>query len=71
MGLALAGRLAPPSLRAAAIARVAVLGFVGILVGPALMGVVADAASLRWSFAVVAALLVLLWPLAGAARRLG
>jgi MFS family permease len=71
MGLALAGRLAPPALRTVAIARVAVLGFVGILVGPALMGVVADAASLRWSFAVVAALLVLLWPLAGAARRLG
>jgi MFS family permease len=71
MGLALAGRLAPASLRTVAIARVAVIGFVGILLGPALMGLIADAAGLRWAYAGVALLLVALWPLSGAARRMG
>jgi MFS family permease len=71
MGLALAGRLTPPSRRTVVIARVAVVGFVGILAGPALMGLVAEAASLRWAFAAVAGLLLLLWPLAAAARKLG
>ena len=65
MGLALAGRLAPPAKRTAVIARVAVIGFLGFFIAPALMGLGADAFGLRWAFACVALLLVLIWPLSG------
>jgi MFS family permease len=70
MGLALAGRLVPPDRRTAAIARVAVIGFLGFFVAPAAIGLGSEAFGLRWAFAGVAVLLALLWPLTRAARRL-
>ncbi|MBM2577588.1 MFS transporter [Jannaschia sp. Os4] len=71
MGLALAGRLSPEALRTAVIARVAVIGFLGFFVAPALMGLGAQTVGLRWAFAAVAVLLAGLWPLTAAARRRG
>ena len=68
MGLALAGRLAAPGHRTAVIARVAVIGFLGFFLAPALMGLGAQAFGLRWAFACVALLLALLWPLTLAVR---
>lgn len=69
MGLALTGRLAAPRQRTAAIARVAVIGFLGFFIAPALMGLGAQAFGLRWAFACVALLLLLLWPLTRSAER--
>ncbi|SDY63078.1 Major Facilitator Superfamily protein [Jannaschia faecimaris] len=69
MGLALTGRLAPPALRTAAIARVAVIGFLGFFIAPALMGLGAQAFGLRWAFACVALLLAVIWPLTRFAER--
>jgi MFS family permease len=63
MGLALAGRLAPPDRRTAVIARVAVIGFLGFFVAPASMGLASDAFGLRVAFALVAVLLAAIWPL--------
>ena len=68
MGLALAGRLAPAHVRTAVIARVAVIGFLGFFVAPALMGLASEAWGLRWAFACVAVLLAALWPLSYSAR---
>lgn len=68
MGLALAGRLTPAGMRTAVIARVAVIGFLGFFVAPALMGLGAQAVGLRWAFACVAVLLAALWPLSYFAR---
>ena len=70
MGLALAGRLSPPDRRTAVIARVAIIGFLGFFLAPALMGLGAQAFGLRWAFAGVAALLAVEWALLrGLARR--
>ncbi len=69
MGLALAGRRAAPALRTAVIARVAVIGFAGFFLAPALMGVGAQAMGLRWAFAGVAVLLLALLPLSYYARE--
>jgi MFS family permease len=69
MGLALTGRLAAPRLRTAAIARVAVIGFLGFFIAPALMGLGAQAFGLRWAFASVALLLLLIWPLTRFAQQ--
>lgn len=66
MGLALAGRLAAPRQRTAVIARVAVIGFLGFFLAPALMGLGSEAFGLRWAFAGVAVLLALVWPLSRA-----
>ncbi|WP_371154936.1 MFS transporter [Jannaschia sp. 2305UL9-9] len=68
MGLALAGRLADASKRTAVIARVAVIGFTGFFIAPALMGIGADTFGLRWAFASVALLLAVIWPLSRSAR---
>ena len=68
MGLALTGRLIAPRHRTAAIARVAVIGFLGFFIAPALMGLGAQAFGLRWAFACVAVLLLALWPLTRSAR---
>ncbi len=40
----------------AALAAVSTIGFLGFLIGPPMIGFIAEATSLRWSFAVVAAL---------------
>ena len=69
MGLALAGRLAPAAVRTGVIARVAVIGFLGFFLAPALMGLGAEAFGLRWAFAGVAAVLAVEWALIRRARR--
>ncbi len=69
MGLALAGRLSAPRQRTAVIARVAVIGFIGFFLAPALMGLGAQAFGLRWAFVCVAVLLVAIWPLSYSAGR--
>ena len=69
MALALAGRMSPPDRRTAVIARVAVIGFLGFFLAPALMGFGAQHVGLRWAFAGVALLLATAWPLTYYARR--
>lgn len=68
MGLALAGRMAGASVRTAVIARVAIIGFLGFFIAPALMGLGAEVFGLRWAFAGVALLLAVIWPLSLSAR---
>jgi predicted MFS family arabinose efflux permease len=58
--LGLAGRLAAPDERAAAVAAVTTMAYTGFLVGPAAVGLVAGAASLPAALAGVAALAVVL-----------
>jgi MFS family permease len=45
--IAEAGRLSPPGARTRAIARTAVVGFAGFFIGPPIMGLIAELASLR------------------------
>jgi hypothetical protein len=68
MGLALAGRLAAPAVRTAVIARVAVIGFLGFFLAPAMMGLASEAFGLRWAFAGVAVALAVIWPLTRSGR---
>jgi MFS family permease len=68
MGLALAGRLSAPAQRTAVIARVAVIGFLGFFLAPALMGLASEAFGLRWAFAAVAVVLAVIWPLTRSGR---
>ncbi len=56
LAIAEAGRRAPPGGRTGAVATVAVIGFAGFFVGPPLMGLVSEAASLRWAIALLAGL---------------
>ena len=56
LGIAEAGRRAAPGGRTAAVARTAVIGFGGFLVGPPIMGLVSGAFSLRWAIGLVAVL---------------
>ncbi|MFB2531959.1 MFS transporter [Paracoccus sp. p4-l81] len=51
-----------PEVRALSIARAWMIGFTGFFVGPPLLGLVAEGASLRWAFAAIALLLVLILP---------
>jgi len=51
-----AGRMATPSGRASAIARVTTIGYTGFIVGPALVGFIAEATSLRIAIATLAVL---------------
>lgn len=51
-----------PQVRALAIARAWMIGFTGFFVGPPLLGLVAEGASLRWAFAAIALLLALILP---------
>ena len=53
LGIAEAGRRAAPGGRTAAVARTAVIGFGGFLVGPPIMGLVSDALSLRWGIGLI------------------
>ena len=52
-----AGAVLSPAAPGLGVAAVSSLGYAGFLLGPALMGLVAEATSLRWSFAIVAALM--------------
>ncbi|MGR3638340.1 MFS transporter [Alterinioella nitratireducens] len=56
MGLALVGRLVRPGRRTAAVARAAVIGFVGFMAAPAVMGLMSGAFGLRMAFVAVAML---------------
>ncbi|MGY6411071.1 MAG: MFS transporter [Alkalilacustris sp.] len=71
--LSLVGAAATAEGRTALIARTYALGFAGYVAGPALMGVIAQVAGLRWSFALLAlgalATLALVPALMRAARR--
>lgn len=68
VGLAIVGRIVRPEHRTAAVARAAVIGFMGFVLAPSLMGFISGAVGLRWAFAAVAAL-ALLAPLLAAYLR--
>ncbi|WP_224815982.1 MFS transporter [Hasllibacter sp. MH4015] len=59
VGLAIVGRMVRPEHRTAAVARAAVIGFMGFVLAPSLMGFVSGAFGLRFAFASVAAVAVL------------
>ncbi|MEL7088366.1 MAG: MFS transporter, partial [Planctomycetota bacterium] len=61
--LAMAGNRLPEENRTRAIARIAVIGFSGFMIGPFLLGLVSEVAGLRAAFACVAVILLVLWPL--------
>lgn len=69
VGLAIVGRMVRPEHRTAAVARAAVIGFMGFVLAPSLMGFISDAVGLRWAFAAVAALALLAPLLAAHLRR--
>lgn len=71
LGLAIAGRLAPPEARTKAVSRVAVIGFMGFFLAPAAMGLISDAFGLRIAFVAIAVMVALLFPLVAALRRIG
>jgi fucose permease len=58
--LSLAGRLAGPDERASAVSIVTTIAYLGFLVGPAVVGLLADAASLRAALVAVGGLALLL-----------
>ena len=64
LGLALVGRIVKPHLRTEAISKVAVLGFSGFFLAPVLMGQLSQAFGLRFAFGAVAALILIVVPLA-------
>ena len=55
-----AGRDRPDELRGSAVGTVTMIGYVGFLIGPALMGAVAGAAGLRVGLAMLAGIALLL-----------
>ncbi len=59
VGLAMVGRMVRPEHRTAAVARAAVIGFMGFVLAPSLMGFVSGAFGLRVAFAAVAAVALL------------
>jgi hypothetical protein len=67
----LAGRGADEAVRGAAVSIVTTIAYLGFLVGPAVVGLVADATTLRASLAAVAAVALLLALLSPAAARAG
>jgi hypothetical protein len=64
----IAGRSADDAVRGAAVSIVTTIAYLGFLVGPAAVGLMADATTLRASLAAVAGVAVLLAVLAGRAR---
>ena len=56
-------------MRGAAVSIVTTIAYLGFLVGPAAVGLLADATTLRVSLACAGAIALLLAALAGAARR--
>ncbi len=59
VGLAIVGRMVRPEHRTAAVARAAVIGFMGFVLAPSLMGFISGAFGLRLAFVAVAALALL------------
>jgi MFS family permease len=70
LGLALVGQKVPDHLRTEAISRVAVLGFAGFFLAPALMGFVSEIYGLRIAFLGVAGLALAAIPLTLLLRRI-
>jgi predicted MFS family arabinose efflux permease len=70
MGLALVGRLVHPGRRTAAVARTAVIGFMGFMAAPAVMGLMSGAFGLRMAYVAVA-FLALIGPLLALVIRTG
>ena len=68
-GLALVGKYVPNNLRTEAISRVAVLGFAGFFLAPALMGLVSEFYGLRFAFLSAAFLSLIIIPLMLILRR--
>ena len=68
-GLALVGKYVPNNLRTEAISRVAVLGFAGFFLAPALMGLVSEFYGLRFAFLSAAFLSLIIIPLMIILRR--
>jgi MFS family permease len=68
-GLALVGKYVPSHLRTEAISRVAVLGFAGFFLAPALMGLVSEFYGLRFAFLSAAFLSLIIFPLMLILRR--
>ena len=64
MGLALVGKMVPAHYRTEAISRAAVIGFSGFFFAPVIMGLISQAAGLRWAFTVMAVLVAAAAPLA-------
>jgi MFS family permease len=62
VGLAIVGRLVRPEHRTGAVARAAVIGFIGFVLAPSLMGFISGAVGLRWAFVSVG-IIALLAPL--------
>ncbi|WP_257893053.1 MFS transporter [Gymnodinialimonas phycosphaerae] len=69
VGLAIVGRMVRPEHRTAAVARAAMIGFMGFVLAPSLMGFVSGAVGLRWAFAAVAAVALIAPLLAAYLRR--
>lgn len=69
VGLAIVGRMVRPEHRTAAVARAAVIGFMGFVLAPSMMGFISGAVGLRWAFAAVAAVALLAPLLAAYLRR--
>ncbi len=69
IGLAMVARMVPDDRRAAAISRVAVIGFAGFFVAPVIMGQISERVGLQLAFGFFAGLLLLVVPLLGAIRR--
>jgi predicted MFS family arabinose efflux permease len=67
--LSLAGRDAPESVRGAAVSIVTTIAYFGFLIGPAAVGLLAEATTLRAALASVSAVALLLAALAAAAPR--
>lgn len=59
VGLAIVGRMVRPEHRTAAVARAAVIGFMGFVLAPSLMGLMSGAFGLRMAFVAVAAVALL------------
>jgi MFS family permease len=64
MGLALVGKMVAPHFRTEAISRAAVIGFSGFFFAPVFMGLVSQAAGLRWAFTLAGVLVAMAVPLA-------
>jgi MFS family permease len=64
----IAGRSADEAVRGAAVSIVTTIAYLGFLIGPAVVGLLADATTLRASLAAAAAIALVLAVLAGRAR---
>jgi MFS family permease len=71
IGIALAGRLVPPSFRTEAISKAAVIGFCGFFLAPTGMGLISEHFGLRAAFGAVALVLLCVPPAAAILVRRG